>query len=124
MQKPFPTLLLGALLAAYGLLAQTSHRQPNPQPPKEPTDIFKQLEKQKSEPAKGSSSQAVTTQQQRSAQVAEVERELSQLVELAHSLQTRLNTSDLEVTLPVDLERQAKELQRLAGRIHKHIGIL
>jgi hypothetical protein len=123
VQKPFPIVLFGVLLAAYSLLAQTSHRQPNPQPPKEPSDIFKQLEKEKSEPAKERPSHAVATQQ-RSAQVAEVERELSQLVELAQGLQTRLTASDLEATLPVDLQRQAKELQRLAGRIHKQIGSL
>ncbi len=117
-------LLLCGVLASAGLLAQTSHRQPNPQPPKDPSDIFKQLEKQKAEPSKEGSPQAVATKQQRSAQAAEVEGELSRLIELAQNLQTRLNASDLEATLPVDLERQAKELQRLAGRIHKHIGIL
>jgi len=108
------------LLASFGLLAQTSHRQPNPKPPRGPNDIFDQWEEQETEsPKKQDARQA--TRQQRRANLAGLERELPRLIELAQSLQDRLNTTDLGTALPVDLEKQAKELEQVARRVHKQI---
>ncbi len=120
MRQYLANLILCVLLASFGLLAQTSHRQPNPKPPRGPNDIFDQWEEQETEsPKKQDARQA--TRQQRSANLAGLKRELPRLIELAQSLQNRLNTSDLGTALPVDLEKQAQELEQVARRVHKQI---
>ena len=58
---------------------------------------------------------------QRSANLSELKRELPRLIELAQNLENRLNATDLETALPADFEQQAKELEQVARRIHKHI---
>lgn len=114
-------LFVCALFSSAVLLAQTSHRQPNPKPPGQPS-IFDQLEKQKTEPSTEQARDAAG--QLRRANLAELEGELPRLIDLAQSLQMRLNTTDLETALPADLERQAKELEQIARRIHKQIRSL
>jgi len=107
-------------LASFGLLAQTSHRQPDPKPPREP-NVFDQMEKQNKESPKEQSGRQVAAQQQHSANLAELKRELPQLIELAQKLENRLNATDLETALPADLEPQAKELEQVARQVRKHI---
>ncbi len=121
MRQYSANLIALALLASFALLAQTSHRQPNPQPPKEPNDIFKQMEKQKKESPKEQSARQAAARQQRTANLAELKRELPRLVELARNLENRLNATDLETALPADLEPQAKELEQVARQVRKHI---
>ncbi len=120
MRQHLANLILCVLLASFGLLAQTSHRQPNPKPPRGPNDIFDQLEEQRTESPKKQDAQQAT-RQQRGANLAELKRELPQLIELAQSLQNRLNTTDLGTALPVNLEKQAQELEQVARRVHKQI---
>ncbi len=120
MRQYLANLILCVSLASFGLLAQTSHRQPNPKPPRGPNDIFDQWEEQETQsPKKQDARQA--TQQQRRANLAGLERELPRLIELAQSLRNRLNTTDLGSALPVDLEKQAQELEQVARRVHKQI---
>jgi hypothetical protein len=109
-----------ALLASFSLLAQTSHRQPDPKPPRGPNDIFDQLEKQKTESPKEQAARQTAARQQRNANLAELKRELPRLIGLARNLENRLNATDLETALPADLEPQAKELEQVARQIHKH----
>jgi len=113
-------LVVLALLASFGLLAQTSHRQPDPKPPRRPNDTFDQLEKQQKESPKEQAAQQAAARQQRSANLAELKRELPRLIELAQELENGLNVTDLETALPADLEPQAKELEQVARQIHKH----
>ena len=120
MRRNLANFISCVLLASLGLLAQTSHRQPNPKPPRGPNDIFDQWEEQETEsPKKQDARQA--TRQQHSANLAGLKRELPRLIELAQSLQNRLNTTHLGTALPVDLEKQAEELEQVARRIHKQI---
>ncbi len=124
MPARFTRLVFCGVLTSACLLAQTSHRQPNPQPPKGPNDVFDQLEKEKTEPPKQRPAQQAAARQQRNANLAELERELPRLIELAQNLRKQLNASDVETALPVGLERQAKELEQIARRIHKQIRSL
>ncbi len=121
MRQYLANLILCVLLASFGLLAQTSHRQPNPKPPRGPNDIFDQWEEQETESPKIQDARQAAARQQRRANLAELKRELPQLIELAQSLQNRLNTTHLGTALPVDLEKQAKELEQVARRVHKQI---
>ena len=114
-------LFICGILSASALLAQTSHRQPNSQPPRGPNDVFDQLGKQKTESLKEQAAQQAAARQQRSAKLVELARELPRLIKLAQRLQERLSASDLGTALPVDLEKQAKELEQIARRIHKQI---
>ncbi len=107
------------MLSASGLLGQTSHRQPDPKPPREP-NIFDQLEKQRAESPKELAAREAAARA-RSANIAELTRELPRLIQLAQDLRERLNATDLKTTLPVDLERQAKQLEQAARQIHKRI---
>ena len=121
MRQYLANLILCVLLASFGLLAQTSHRQPNPKPPRGPNDIFDQWEEQETESPKIQDARQAAARQQRRANLAELKRELPQLIELAQSLQNRLNTTHLGTALPDDLEKQAKELEQVARRVHKQI---
>ncbi len=120
MRQYSANLVVLALLASFGLLAQTSHRQPDPKPPRRPNDTFDQLEKQQKESPKEQAAQQAAARQQRSANLAELKRELPRLIELAQELENGLNVTDLETALPADLEPQAKELEQVARQIHKH----
>jgi len=78
------------------------------------------LEKQQKESPKEQAAQQAAARQQRSANLAELKRELPRLIELAQELENGLNVTDLETALPADLEPQAKELEQVARQIHKH----
>lgn len=121
MRQYLANVVLWALLSSFGFLTQTSHRQPNPQPPRSPADVFNQLEQQKSESPKEELSRKAAARRQRSANLAELQQDLPRLVELGQNLQNRLHESDLETALPADLEKQANELEQVARRIHKRI---
>ena len=123
MRQGLAKLILCVLSAAFGLLAQTSHRQPNPKPSRGP-NVFDLLEKQETESPKEQSARQTAARHQRSANLAELKRELPRLSELAQNLENRLNATDLETALPAELEQGAKELEQVARRIHKHIGNL
>jgi hypothetical protein len=123
VRQDWARLFLCFLLVSFGLLAQTSHRQPNPSPPREPGDIFDQLQKQQAESPKKQGQQALA-RQQRSANLAELERELPRLIDLAQGLQNRLRATNLETAHPADLEQQAKELEQVARRVHKRVRSL
>lgn len=113
-------LLVCALLSSGVLLAQTSHRQPDPKPPSQPNP-FEQLEEQDKESAKGDRARQASARAQRKANRAELGRELPQLIELAQNLQKRLTATNLDAAVPVDLQKQADELERLARGIHKRV---
>ncbi len=120
MRDYLSDLLLCGTLASFGLLAQTSHRQPEPKPPREP-NVFDQMEKQKKESPKEQAARQAAARQQRGANLAELKRELPRVIELAQNLENRLNATDLETALPADLEPQAKELEQVARQVRKHI---
>jgi len=106
------------------MLGQTSHRQPNPKPPRGPNDIFDQFEKQNTESAKQQPGENAAARQQREANRMALSRELPQLIDLAQNLQKRLDATDLNAALPADLQKQAKELERVARQVHKRIRSL
>lgn len=122
MVRRLAALLLAVLLTSLVAPAQTSHRQPNPKQGSEP-NVFDQIEQQGREQRQ----QPLAWQaarEQRKARLAELDRELVRLLELAQDLQRRLKATDLDATLPADLSRQAQELERVARSIHKHIRSL
>ena len=113
------SLLLGLAISLCGS-TQQSHRRPNPTPPSRPTDVFNQVEKEAQEPGKAQSAQEAARKQRR-ASVAELKTEIPRLIELAQKLQQGLNAADLNRTLPSDLHRQARELEKAALRISRHV---
>ncbi len=123
MRPSLANLIVLALLTCSSLLAQTSHRQLNPKPPRQPS-VFEQLDKQKADSTKEQSAQQAAARRQRSASLAQLQGELPRLIELAQSLQEELRAGDLETALPADLEKQAKELEQVARRVHKRVRSL
>jgi hypothetical protein len=123
MRQCFAKVVLLALLPSFGfgLLAQESHRRPNPEPRKDPADVFNQIEQEQAESPKEEAARKAAARRQRSANLAELQKSLPRLVELAQSLQNRLHESDLETALPADLEKQANELEQVARRVHKQV---
>lgn len=123
MARYWRELLVCGILSGSALLAQTSHRRIDSNPPTRP-NVFEQLEKQATESQKEDRARQAAARQQRNANLAELDRELPRLIELAQDLRKQLNASDVETTLPVDLERQAQEVEQIARRIHKQIRSL
>ncbi len=113
-------LLVCGMLSASALLAQTSHRQPEPKPPSQPNP-FEQLEEQASQSQRQDRTRQAAAREQRKVNRAELNRELPQLIELAQNLQKQLNATNLETAVPADIERQAKQLEQAARQIHKRI---
>lgn len=115
------SLLLAALLLT-GVAArpQTSHRTIGPKPPA-PPNVFDQVEKRRDSERQGQRVQESAARDQRRAEREELTRELPQLIDLAQKLQTQLDSTDLDKTLPLGLRQQSQELERLARRIHKRV---
>lgn len=120
MRELLRKLVVLGILSASALLAQTSHRQPDPKPPSQPNP-FEQLEEQDKESAKGDRARQASAREQRKANRAELGRELPQLIELAQNLQKRLAATNLDAAIPVDLQKRANELERLSREIHKRV---
>jgi hypothetical protein len=113
-------LFVCALLSSTVLLAQTSHRRMDPKPPSRPNP-FEQLEKEAAESPQNDRARLASARERRKVNCAELSRELPQLVEIAQNLQKRLEATDLNATAPVDLQKQANDLERLARQIHKRV---
>ncbi|MBI3669371.1 MAG: hypothetical protein HY237_06305 [Acidobacteria bacterium] len=120
MPERFARLVFCGVLTSACLLAQTSHRRPNPLPPREP-NIFGQLEKQSTQPPQEQAGRQAAARERRKANHAALNRELPQLIELAQNLQKQLEAADLESAVPADLERQARQLERVARQIHQRV---
>jgi hypothetical protein len=108
------------VLSASALLAQTSHRRPDPKPPSRP-NALEQLEEQTADAQKDDRARQAAAREQRKANRAELNRELRQLIELAQNLQKRLEANHLDAALPVELQKEANELEHLARKIHKRV---
>ncbi len=116
-------LLVGMAVGLTGA-AQTSHRQPNPtmgSPPKPFDQLFEQAEKEAKTSQQEAGMQQAAAREQRKAEVAKLARELPQLISLAQGLQERLNSADLNTTLPADLRQQSERLEQLARQIRKRV---
>jgi hypothetical protein len=67
---------------------------------------------------------ARAAQEARKATLAEINREIPRLVEIAKALEKQLGASDLDRAFPSDLSKQARDLERLARQIRKHLDSL
>ncbi len=114
-------LILFGLLTSLGSPAQESHRRPNPSAPSQP-NVFDQLERQtKNESRREQLARQAAERKQRQAELAQLADEVPRLIGLAHDLQERLKSTDLDTTLPIDLRQQGQKLERLAREINKRI---
>ena len=123
MLRYLASALLFGMLSLLGWVTQESHRVPNPKPPS-PPNVFDRLEKQSTQSREEQLRQQAAVREQRRAKLAELDRDLLRLNELAQNLQKRLKAIDLDITLPADLSRQSQELERVARQIHKQIRAL
>jgi hypothetical protein len=113
-----PFMVLGGLASTAS--AQTSHRQLDPKPRCRP-NALEQLERQGEEDTKERVRQQMVSREAREAARAELEQDLSRLIELAKDLKSRLETLDANTIFPADLSRQAEELDRLARHVRQRI---
>lgn len=119
-------LLVAALLLT-SLLAfpQSSSRRPRTAPRSDPTAVFDSLEQQREHDVRQQQREKLAREaaarQQRQAERAHLAEELPRLIGLAQQLQTQLNSTDLDTTLPADLEQQAQQLEQLARQVRKRI---
>ena len=120
MRSNLPFLLLCVLLGGLTALPQTSHRQLDPKPPRPPNPL-EQLGQQAEEDAKERARQQTVSREAREAARAELEKDLSRLMEVAEGLQSRLKALDANRVFPADLSRQGEELDRLARQVHRRI---
>jgi hypothetical protein len=79
------------------------------------------MDKQKEAERQAQLSKKDVARQQRQAQLTELAGELPRLRTLCQGLQERLNSTDLQNSLPVELRKQSAELERLARQINKQV---
>ena len=113
-------LVAALLLTGVAARPQSSHRRIGPKPPA-PPNVFDQLEKRHGAERQQELAQEAAARNQRHTDRAELARDLNELMGLAQKLQTQLDSTDLDKTLPVGLRQQSDELERLARRIHKRV---
>lgn len=122
MALSLPALSLVAFLALCLPVAggQTSHRGPNPRTRSIP-DVFETMDKQRQGERRPEPTKADAVRQQRHGQAVALAEDLLQLRALTQELQERLNSTDLQNSLPADLRKQSAELERLARDINKKV---
>jgi hypothetical protein len=110
-------LLLNGLIASLAFAAQTSHRL-DPKSREAPNE-FETMKKRGDAPGQGSNA---ALEQQRKANLDELQRELPLLIGLAQELQNRLKSVDPNAVLPADLHKESKDLEGLAHQIRKRVS--
>jgi hypothetical protein len=115
----FLVVLLTGLLGSLVFAAQKGHRL-DPQSREAPNE-FDRMQKQ------GTASDPrarAALEQQRKADLDQLQRELPRLISLAQDLQDRMKSLDPNAVLPADLRTETKQLEELAHKIQKRIGNL
>lgn len=87
-------------------------------------NVFDQMEKQTDESKRLSAAELAALRQQREARLAELNRELADVIRTASDLQERLKTLDPNTTISVELHQQGKQLEDFARKIRKQISTL
>lgn len=117
-------LLLAAFTLAWatGLPGQNNHRldwktgaRPN---------VFDEMEKQANGSPRPSPAEQDALRQQREAKLADLNRQLADIIRTATDLRELLKSVDPNATVSVELRNQGKQLEESARKIRKQIGSL
>ncbi|MGB0037032.1 MAG: hypothetical protein WBP79_16305 [Candidatus Acidiferrales bacterium] len=116
----FPGVLV--LVCTAGLSGQKAHRlewktgsSPN---------VFDQVEQQGEAGKQPSSLEQTAIRHQRQTKMAELSRELGDIIHSASDLQERLKATDPNKVVSVELLNQGKQLEEAARKVHKKISSL
>lgn len=122
MFRSLPILSLLALVLICPLATEGQINRPPRESRVPPSrDTIGALERQRDAQQRADRAKAMAIQKQRKEQLAELAKEIPRLTSLCQALQERLNSTDLQNSLPADLRKQSGELEHLARDINRKV---